>query len=196
MFIKNHRVYLVLGGPRVHGFVTIKTSTSHILFLYASHSKRDVAGWRRFSSAQGTNISQSGQQGWGRFPSSIITTVSCTWRCMKWKRRLAHVVVRPSQPPSGHPMVPAALGKDTLYILGSGKVNGVYHLGGCYSPCWAWKWSASDHATTPSHTMDTGLFTTISPERMVPCPSSTAYTPPTSFRKQCGRDDTTSQLFC
>ena len=34
---------------------------------------------------------------------------------------------RPLQPPTVHPMDPYALGKDTLYILGSSVAGGVSH---------------------------------------------------------------------
>ena len=45
----------------------------------------------------------------------------------KWIWRLLPVVDHHSTPPTGNIMEPAALGKDTIYILGYGVEGGVTH---------------------------------------------------------------------
>ena len=49
-------------------------------------------------------------------------------------------------------MKPAALGRETLYILGCGVADGVSHLGGRSFMLWACKWAASKpNANSNSH---------------------------------------------
>ena len=95
------------------------SSSIHRLFLPATHAHRVIPGWQWFSASQGTNISQDGQRGWDMFPSSRVNFVPCTWWCTTWIKRLLRIVVRPSQPPTGHLVDPAALGKYTLYKMRS-----------------------------------------------------------------------------
>ena len=56
------------------------SSISRRIFLSKTYVQRAVVGWRRLSDAQGTNMLQSGNQGWGWLPSPIIAIMSCTWR--------------------------------------------------------------------------------------------------------------------
>ena len=60
-------------------------STRSLRFLYNPCAQRAVLECLRFKAAQGTNISKSGQRGWGRFPSSRITILSCTIEWYKHK---------------------------------------------------------------------------------------------------------------
>ena len=96
-------------------------------YYLPTRTHSSVAGWWRFSPVQSTNMSKARQRGWVRFPYSRITTAFRTWQCMKWIWRLVCIVARPLHPPTGHMMDPDALGKDTLYILGSGVSDGVIH---------------------------------------------------------------------
>ena len=49
------------------------------------------------------------------------------WLCKKCIQRLVHIVAGPSQSPTGHPMHPDILGKETIYILVSVVACGVTH---------------------------------------------------------------------
>ena len=49
---------------------------------------------------------------------------------------LVRVISRPLQPSNENPMDPAALGKETLYSLGSVVAGGFTHLGGCSLLFW------------------------------------------------------------
>ena len=65
------------------------SSSHHFLLATLEHSA--VSGWRKLSSVHGTKILHQGQRGWGWFPYSRITTVSCTWRCTKCTWRLVRI---------------------------------------------------------------------------------------------------------
>ena len=59
---------------------------------------------------------------------------------------LVRVISRPLQPSNENPMDPAALGKETLYSLGSVVAGGFTHLGGRSLLFWAWLWDISNPA--------------------------------------------------
>ena len=90
------------------------SSASLLRFCSAPLNQRAVVEFFWLSSVQGTDMSQLGQQGRGWFPSSMITIVSCTWRCTQCTHRLA-LIVAPLKPSTGNDTVPAAHIKETLY---------------------------------------------------------------------------------
>ena len=57
-----------------------RASSSERICFFRSNSlvHRSVVWWQLFSASQGTNMTQAGQQGWGRLTSFIITIVSRT----------------------------------------------------------------------------------------------------------------------
>ena len=67
-------------------------------------------------------MSHRGHRGWGRFPSSKITTVSRTFWCRKWTRIAVLVAARPGHPSTGQLRGPPLVGKAMQYFCGSSPV--------------------------------------------------------------------------
>ena len=61
-------------------------------------------------------MSQQGQRGWGRFPSSTIITVSRTFWRRKCTRRPVLVFTLPLHPCTEQSCGPTTIGKETLYV--------------------------------------------------------------------------------
>ena len=74
----------------------------------------------------GTCMSHLAHRGWGKFPSSSITTVSWTFRCTKCTRIAVLVARAPGYPSTGHRCGPPFVRKDILYVLDPISVWGVH----------------------------------------------------------------------
>ena len=61
-------------------------------------------------------VERDSHRGWGRFPSSKMTTVSWTFRCRKWTHIAVLVVARPGHPSNRQLHGPPLAGKSMRYV--------------------------------------------------------------------------------
>ena len=118
------------------------------------------------------------------------------WRFTKCIQRLVRAVARPSQYPTAHLMDLAALGKETLYTLGSGVRSGAVQWGRAPSHAAPDNRQPSTPSPTTPKSLDTKLSPAVAPKNMAPLPSSDACTPYLISHRLCIRADTPSQQFC
>ena len=97
-------------------------------------------------------MSHRGNQGWGRLPSYIITTVSCT--CLWRNCNIITVLVAacPLHPWTGHSLSPPPFGKAILYVWLSLSVGGISHchLPPTSIPCCVFRCTASNPTSISS----------------------------------------------
>ena len=113
-------------------FSLVSFSASRRLFLYTPFAHCTVPGWRPFSALRGTCMSHLEHRGWGKFPSSSITTVSRTCRCTKCTHIAVLVARAPGTPPRGISSLPSFLERTSGIPGGpcplSGFSTGVFAL--------------------------------------------------------------------
>ena len=95
-----------------------------------------------------TSISHRGHHGWGRFPSSRITTVSMTCRCQKFAIITVCVNACPLHTSTGKGLGPSLVRNAILYVLGLSPP--LYHPSPSNpnlilaTQCWVWWCITSD----------------------------------------------------
>ena len=141
-------------------------------------------GWRLLIAPHGTNMSNLGHQGRGRFPSSKITIFSRMWQLMKCIRRLILLADHPRKPSTGHDITVSIHGKKTWQIRdysGEGVGGGGGPLG---TPRLCRPNSGSAPPVNlrqgPKCIMDSRNLVSDRPIMFVPPLSSVGHTPPLS----------------
>ena len=124
----------------------VSASASRRLLLSSPLEHCAVAGCRPCRARLGTSMSHRAHRGWGKFPSSRITTVSSTCRIY------VLVATLPGHPATGQLCGPPFAGKVILKLWGPVPVARVLH---CWRisdtlPCWVIIWIDRDPAANNS----------------------------------------------
>ena len=97
-----------------------------------------------------------------------------TWRFTNWTWSVVLIMVLPGKSITGKAASVSAQGKEILCVWGSaGGKGGFLFRFPLLTPCWSWRWFASDPPISPHHIWGIRHTRTVSPDGPPPLPSST-----------------------